>query len=132
MFLKKHSKLILFSSLGLILCLFLAFVLLRGYFFGSAKAGNNCAFGSNESTVSARTLVSFSSEQLREFDGVKKTKIYIGLDCLVYDVTAGKDQYYGEGKPYHYLVARDASAQLRIFGGDIIKSKYPVVGTLGN
>lgn len=132
MFQKKHSKSILFSSLSVVLCAFLAVVFLRGFIFRSTREGNNCANLSKESTLSAKKLVPINAEQLKEFDGIRNPKVYIGLDCLVYDVTSGKDQYYGEGKPYHYLVARDATSQLKIFGGDIIKRKYPVVGILSD
>ena len=77
-------------------------------------------------------LPTISKEELLSHNGLQDPTIYIGLDCLVYDVTAGKEQYYGEGKPYHYLVARDATTQLKIFGGDLIKEKYPIVGILGD
>jgi len=72
----------------------------------------------------------FTSQELSSYDGVKDDKTYIGFHCIVYDVTAGKDQFYAEGKGYHYLVGRDATKQLEIFGGDIIESKYPKVGLL--
>ena len=132
MFQKKHFKPIFSSSLSVVLCFLLIFVFLRIFIFKPTKEDNSCVSVSKNSTASAKTLVSLSSNQLKEFDGVRNYKVYIGLDCLVYDVTSGKDQYYGEGKPYHYLVARDATDQLKIFGGDIIKRKYPVVGILGD
>jgi len=72
----------------------------------------------------------FTSQELSSYDGIKDDKTYIGFHCIVYDVTAGKDQFYAEGKGYHYLVGRDATKQLEIFGGDIIESKYPKVGLL--
>ena len=73
-----------------------------------------------------------SKEELVLHDGIKKQTLYVGFDCLVYDVTSAKASYYGEGKPYHYLVGKDATAQLQIFGGGIVKRKYKAVGILGN
>lgn len=53
--------------------------------------------------------------------------IYIALDGYVYDVTVGKS-FYVPGGTYHSIAGKDASRDLHIFGGDIIKNKYPVVG----
>lgn len=128
---KNHFKLIFFSCLIIILAILSVVLLFRNFIFPT-KDSNSCELTEKESTVSAQALTAISSEQLKEFDGIKNPKIYIGFNCLIYDVTAGKDQFYGEGKPYHYLVARDATMQLKIFGGDIIKKKYPVVGILQN
>lgn len=55
--------------------------------------------------------------------------IYIGLDGYVYDVTAGRD-FYKPGGPYHDLAGHDSTDQLKIFGGGIIKRKYPIVALL--
>lgn len=56
--------------------------------------------------------------------------VYMGLDGKVYDVTSGK-KYYLPGTAYHYLVGRDSSADLHAVSVDgLIKSKYPVAGTL--
>jgi len=52
------------------------------------------------------------------------------MDSKVYDVSSGRKQYYDPGKPYHMLAGTDASALLKIAGGDIIARKYPVVGRL--
>jgi predicted heme/steroid binding protein len=76
------------------------------------------------------SLSEFKLNDLAQYDGIHNEKIYIGYHCLVYDVTDGKENYYGEGKGYHYLVGRDATKQLEIFGGDIIESKYPKVGKI--
>lgn len=76
------------------------------------------------------TFPAFTENDLSKYDGVNDEKVYVGYHCLVYDVTEGKDMYYGEGKGYHYLVGRDSSKQLEIFGGDIIETKYPIVGVL--
>lgn len=77
-----------------------------------------------------KTLPRLGSKELAHYDGVENEKTYIGYHCLIYDVTEGKEQYYAQGKGYHYLVGRDATKQLEIFGGDIIENKYPVVGVL--
>jgi predicted heme/steroid binding protein len=78
------------------------------------------------------SLPQFTANDLSQYDGIHNEKIYLGYHCIVYDVSEGKDQYYGEGKGYHYLVGRDATKQLEIFGGDIIESKYPKVGYITN
>ncbi len=72
----------------------------------------------------------FTAEQLAVYDGTDPQKpIYLGLDGLVYDVTPGA-KYYKPGGSYHSLAGRDASKQLHLAGGAIIKSKYPVIGIL--
>lgn len=78
------------------------------------------------------SLPIFSIDELAKYDGVKNEKTYVGFHCVVYDVTEGKNNYYADGKGYHYLVGRDATKQLDIFGGDIIESKYPKVGLLND
>lgn len=77
------------------------------------------------------SLPVISPQELAAHDGRQLPTLYIGFDCLVFDVTAGRESYYGERKPYHDLVGRDATAQLRIFGGDLIRRKYPAVGIIG-
>jgi len=82
-------------------------------------------------TVSqVENLKEISLEELSAFNGNNPSKpIYIGLNGLVYDVSAGK-QFYSTGGVYHDLAGRDSSSELNIFGGAIIKSKYPVVARL--
>ncbi len=71
----------------------------------------------------------YTTQLLSEFDGSNPDKpILLALDGYVYDVSAGKADFYGEGEVYHELVGRDASKMLRLFGADIIKNKYKVVG----
>lgn len=75
-------------------------------------------------------ITSFTASQLAEYDGTDPHKpIYIAMDGLVYDVTAGKS-YYQSGGSYHYLAGRDSTADLHIAGGGLIKRKYPVIGRL--
>lgn len=95
-----------------------------GAFVGS-KINN-----SNPQTVQTVGLPQFTPEKLQTFDGTDPNKpIYVGLDGLVYDVTPGKE-FYQVGGSYHDLAGKDASKDLHIFGGSIIKRKYQVVGTI--
>ncbi len=72
----------------------------------------------------------FTSEDLKKYDGSSSERpIYIAMNGLVYDVSAGKE-YYLVGGPYHYLAGKDSSKELNLFGGAIIKRKYPVIGKL--
>lgn len=86
----------------------------------------------NPYTVTATNdsaLPFISAEALKAYDGTNPTlPIYVGLDGYVYDVTPGK-AYYIVGGTYHSIAGKDASAALHIFGGDIIKEKYQIVGT---
>lgn len=123
MSLKKNLKhYILFTLLS-------SFIIFGGittyfYFFKN----NSCKYVARESRFAS--LPAFTSNQLSQYDGVQNESTYLAYKCLIYDVTDGKDKYYGEGKGYHYLVGRDSTQQLNIFGGDIIEEKYPVVGIL--
>lgn len=75
-------------------------------------------------------LVEYSLEELAKYDGTDPQKpIYIGMNGLVYDVTAGRNYYEPNGS-YHFLAGKDSSEQLNLIGGDIIKRKYPVIGKL--
>jgi predicted heme/steroid binding protein len=74
----------------------------------------------------------FSNADIKPFDGSDDSlPIYIGLNGLVYDVSAGRE-FYRIGGPYHFLAGRDSSEELNRVGGGIIKTKYPVVGKLIN
>lgn len=71
----------------------------------------------------------FTSESIKAFDGTDLTKpVYIAYGGYVYDVSPGRDDFYNEGKSYHYLTGKDSTFELNIAGGAIIKSKYKVVG----
>jgi predicted heme/steroid binding protein len=104
-------------------------LILIGGFIVMKKQFTPCAQFRREHPEDA-SLPLFTSEQLSQYNGVQNQKTYIGYHCVIYDVTEGKDQYYAEGRGYHYLVGRDATKQLEIFGGDIIESKYPKVGLI--
>lgn len=75
-------------------------------------------------------LPTYTRTALAAYNGEKEDlPIYIALDGYVYDVTAGKE-YYVPGGPYHRIAGTDATIELRLFGGDLIREKYPVVGIL--
>jgi len=62
----------------------------------------------------------FDTTELARYSGEDMSlPIYLAYDGYVYDVT---------GQPYHDLVAKDSSTLLNMFGGEIIKQKYKVVG----
>ncbi len=74
-------------------------------------------------------ILVYGAEELAKYDGSDPTKpTLLALDGLVYDVSAGREDFYKPGESYHYLVGTDSSRYLHIFGDDLIKKKYPVVG----
>ena len=76
------------------------------------------------------SLSHFTLADLAKFNGTASgTPIYIGFDGYVYDVSAGA-KFYGIGGTYHSIAGTDATAALHIFGGSIIREKYPVIGVL--
>ncbi len=78
--------------------------------------------------VAHTDLRSFDKDSIKEFDGTDDKKpIYIALNGLVYDVSAGREFYNLQG-PYHYLAGKDSSTELNLVGGSIITKKYPVIG----
>jgi len=96
-----------------------------GVYFTRYKIGNQPV------SVQAQTSVvrTYTEAELAQYIGVDPTKpILLALDGLVYDVTAGRE-FYQPGGSYHDLAGKDSSNELHLFGGNIIKRKYPVVGT---
>lgn len=80
--------------------------------------------------VVSETLKQFTVSELSKYNGTDNSlPIYIGYQGNVYDVTAGAS-YYQEGGSYHYLAGKDSTTDLNMFGGDIIKQKYPVIGMI--
>ncbi len=72
----------------------------------------------------------FTLAEIKNYDGTIDNKpIYVAMNGLVYDVSAGRE-YYVSGGPYHYLAGKDSSKELNLFGGAIIKKKYPVIGKI--
>jgi predicted heme/steroid binding protein len=84
--------------------------------------------GQKEVIVDADLKV-FDTTELARYSGEDLSlPIYLAYDGYVYDVTSGSADFYGPGQPYHDLVAKDSSVLLGMFGGEIIKQKYKVVG----
>lgn len=84
---------------------------------------------SNPSQINTN-LSTISQKDLGKYNGDDPTlPIYIALDGNVYDVTEGK-VFYEPGGAYHYLAGKDSSLELKLFGADIIKRKYPIVAVL--
>ena len=73
----------------------------------------------------------YTQKDLSRFDGSDPSlPVLLGFDGFVYDVSAGREKFYGPGKPYHMLAGTDASTLLHIAGGEIIVRKYHVVGRI--
>lgn len=73
-------------------------------------------------------LPTFTKKTLSRYDGTDpELPIYLALEGKVYDVTAGAE-FYEPGGPYDYLAGTDGTTLLKLFGGDLIKEKYPVIG----
>lgn len=80
-------------------------------------------------TVDNTDVPRYTAAALAQYDGAKPGQpVLLALDGLVYDVSAGAADFYAPGQSYHYLVGKDSSVALHIFGADLIKRKYPVVG----
>ncbi len=74
-------------------------------------------------------LPAFNTETLAQYNGADSSlPIYIAFDGDVYDVTLGRS-YYEPGGAYAFLAGTDGTELLSVIGGDIIKKKYPVIGT---
>lgn len=84
--------------------------------------------GVEQASLFGSDLPQYDSESLKAYNGTNiNLPIYIALDGYVYDVTEGK-RFYASGGVYHSLAGHDASKELHVLGGDIIKEKYPVIG----
>ena len=80
-------------------------------------------------TTVEKVVRTYTEDTLREYDGQNMDlPIYIAFEGNVYDVTAGKEFYQPGGK-YHFLAGTDGTNLLKMFGGDLIKKKYPIIGT---
>lgn len=80
-------------------------------------------------TIVENGLQSYNQAELAKYNGDDASlPIYLALDGYVYDVSAGRDDFYAPGQAYHDLVGRDSSSLLHLVGGDIIKRKYMIVG----
>lgn len=80
-------------------------------------------------TVVEDGMPSFNQSELARYNGDDESlPIYLVLDGYVYDVSAGRADFYAPGQAYHDLVGKDSSSLLHLVGGDIIKRKYKIVG----
>lgn len=87
------------------------------------------AMAKEESNSAPTALPAYTTASLAQFNGEDSAlPIYIAFDGTVYDVTSGR-KFYGPDGTYHFLAGSDGTSLLKIMGGDIIKKKYPVVGT---
>lgn len=72
----------------------------------------------------------FTEKELAMYNGENKSlPILLAFDNYVYDVTSGRE-YYQPGGVYHRLAGKDSTSELKVFGGNMIKEKYPVIGIL--
>lgn len=117
-------------SVGLTLALVLVGGLAFGAYYFSYRQEQNQNISQKEAeALSNPEIQTFAESDLAEFNGDDPDKpIYLGLDGFVYDVTSGAD-FYAEGGGYHYLAGKDSTEEL-IFGAEIIKDKYPIIGVL--
>ena len=83
----------------------------------------------NSIPETSKALPAFTEESLARYDGNDPSlPIYIALEGSVYDVSSGAKFYAIDGD-YNFLAGTDGTMLLKIVGGDIIKKKYPVIGT---
>lgn len=83
----------------------------------------------NKSICKDMDIPVFNSQSISEYNGVDQNKpIYLAYEGCVYDVSAGRDKFYGPNMEYNYLTGTDATSELHIAGGGIIKSKYKIIG----
>ncbi|OHA83705.1 MAG: hypothetical protein A2408_00355 [Candidatus Yonathbacteria bacterium RIFOXYC1_FULL_52_10] len=76
----------------------------------------------------AEDLPFFTKTSLAQYNGeIPDLPIYLALDGYVYDVTPGKE-FYVPGGTYHHIAGKDASQELKVFGGNLIREKYSIVG----
>lgn len=100
-----------------------ALVTLAAWRYAAARQG-----GRTES-VNYDALPAYSAAELSQHNGEQPDRpVLLALDGYIYDVSAGRDDFYAPGKPYHYLAGRDSSQELHLAGGEIIRNKYPIVG----
>lgn len=86
-------------------------------------------YGQASRDITTTPLLKYNEQQLAQYDGNDPTKpVLLALDGYVYDVSSGRQDFYNPDKSYHYLVGKDSSSELHLFGGEIIKKKYQIVG----
>ncbi len=110
----------------IVVLLGMLFVLTGLYAWNGYQATNSQVVATN--SVNNSNLTVYTLDQIAQFDGTDPNKpIYLVYEGYVYDVSAGRE-YYDTNGSYHYLAGTDATSELKIFGGDIIKKKYPIIG----
>lgn len=88
-------------------------------------------FRAPASNTTNEALPSYTVAELASYNGDDPAKpVYLAYEGQVYDVSAGRAEFYDPGQPYHYLCGQDATKWLQIAGGKIVKEKYPIVGRL--
>ncbi|SCU68072.1 cytochrome b5-like Heme/Steroid binding domain containing protein, putative [Trypanosoma equiperdum] len=68
---------------------------------------------------------SFTADELQEYDGVRKSDVYVSVKGVVYEVAP---QFYGPGQPYHIYAGREISrclAKSDLTGDEINKDWRP-------
>lgn len=110
------------------LIIFFILIFIAGFVYYYNFEKNKTNLGNKIQSI--KSLPIFKEKDLAVYNGDNPNKpIYIGLDGYVYDVTKGRE-FYKPGGSYHDLAGRDSTKLLRIFGGEIIKRKYPIIGRL--
>ncbi|KAJ3247546.1 hypothetical protein HDU78_003959 [Chytriomyces hyalinus] len=57
-----------------------------------------------------RKTITLTTEELKQYDGKDPNKpVYLAINGRVYDVTAGRDKYYGPGGGYSFFSGVDAA-----------------------
>lgn len=83
----------------------------------------------NKSICNDMDIPTFTTGTISEFNGNDASKpIYLAFEGCVYDVSPGREKFYGPNMEYNYLAGTDATSELHIAGGGIIKAKYKIVG----
>ncbi|RNF18743.1 uncharacterized protein Tco025E_04485 [Trypanosoma conorhini] len=80
------------------------------WFEKDSRSGGNCFFGSKPNPtirpVPALRRRGFTREELGEYDGARKSDIYMSVKGVVYEVAP---QLYGPGQPYHVYAGHEVS-----------------------
>lgn len=83
----------------------------------------------NKSICKDMDIPLFTTATISEFNGTDPNKpIYLAYEGCVYDVSEGREKFYGPNMEYNYLTGTDATSELHIAGGGIIKAKYKIIG----
>jgi predicted heme/steroid binding protein len=107
--------------------------LILGMLYWKNNQINQYTYASNQKTTITPTKTPkkvFTKDELIKYNGDNPNlPVYLALDGNVYDVSVSRKDYYDPGKSYHDIAGKDSSQILHLFGGAIIKKKYPIVGT---